>query len=258
MADRNATKSETICDALERDILFGRLRPRERLIEDELIARLDATRHQVRQALVELERRGLVVRPVNRGALVRDFTAEEIAEIGTVRELLHAEAARTIPLPAPPGLLAELERHQARHDAAKASGDVVAVHRANNDFHATLFSACGNRYLAQTIADYADLSLAYRCHLMAIASYTNRAAEEHRAMIAALRDGDREALVTLCVDHTRPALQVYRALRGWDDPGNINASLAAPARPRRSPRPGAARADGPPARSRKSGRRRAP
>jgi DNA-binding GntR family transcriptional regulator len=258
MADRNATKSEMICEALERDILFGRLRPRERLIEDELIARLDATRHQVRQALVELERRGLVVRPVNRGALVRDFTEGEIAEIGAVREVLHAEAARTIPLPAPSALIAELERHQARHDAAGAAGDVIAIHRANNHFHATLFSACGNGFLAQTIADYADLSLAYRCHLMAIASYTARAAEEHRAMIDALRDGNREALVALCVAHTKPAQQVYRALRGWDDPGALSAALSAPERPRKSPRPNAKRSHERVAGSRKRDRRPVP
>lgn len=248
MAERNGTKAEAICDALERDILFGRLRPRERLIEDEIIARLDATRHQVRQALIELERRGLVIRPVNRGALVRDFTAEEIAEIGAMRETLHAEAARTLPLPAAPDLIAELERHQRKHDAATAARDLIAVHRANNDFHATLFSACGNRYLAQTIADYAALSLAYRCHLMAHPTYTDNAAREHRAMIAALRAGDRAALIRLCVEHTRPAQRVYRALRGWDDPATLSAQAPAPTR--KSARPSAGLRDGAPATSR--------
>jgi DNA-binding FadR family transcriptional regulator len=42
-----------IVGAPEEDILFGRLRTRERLIEDERIERFGATRHVVRQALVE-------------------------------------------------------------------------------------------------------------------------------------------------------------------------------------------------------------
>jgi hypothetical protein len=53
------------------DIIFGRLGPGTRLIEDNLIARFGATRHFVRQALVELERMGTVVREEQRcgGAL---------------------------------------------------------------------------------------------------------------------------------------------------------------------------------------------
>ena len=56
-----------IVDKLETDIVFGRLHPRERLIEDDLMARFGAKRHLVRQALVELERMGLVRRTRNRG-----------------------------------------------------------------------------------------------------------------------------------------------------------------------------------------------
>jgi len=223
---RKPTKTaESVSDTLERDILFGRLRPRERLIEDELIARHGATRHQIRQALVELERRGLVIRIANRGAQVRDFTEIEIRDIGAVRELLHSQAADSIPLPAPSGLVANLEKLQRRHEAAVAKRDVVSIHHANNDFHSTLFSACGNPFLAQTIADYSALSLAFRCHLMAMPTYADRAAEEHRQMIAALKSGDRKSLVRLCVEHTRPAQQVYRVLRGWSEPDELTTAL---------------------------------
>jgi len=225
MPRRSLSKVETISDALERDILFGRLRPRERLIEDELIAHHDATRHQIRQVLIELERRGLAVRVANRGAHVRDFAEDEIEDVGAVRELLHAAAAKTIPLPAPADLIAQLERHQQRHDAAVSNRDVVAIHQANNDFHTTLFSACGNRFLAQTIADYAALSLAFRCHLMAMPSYAKHAANEHRQIISALEAGDRKMLVQLCIEHTRPAQQVYRVLRGWDEPSELATAL---------------------------------
>lgn len=41
---------------LEEDIIFGRLAPGARLTEDMLMARYGASRHFVRQALVEMER----------------------------------------------------------------------------------------------------------------------------------------------------------------------------------------------------------
>lgn len=200
---------------LEEDILFGRLRPRERLIEDDLIARFKAKRHAVRQALAELERMGMAVRIRNKGAVVRDFTPEEVEQICAVRELLHSEAAARIPLPAAPGLLAELERLYRAHAAEVAKGNPRGIHRTNNQFHDTLFAACGNAYLAQTIRDYAQLSLAFRCHLMLIPAHAIRARDEHAAIIEAMRSGDRARLVRLCIEHTRPSKQVYMAMRGW-------------------------------------------
>ena len=211
-----------VSDILEWQILFGELKPRERLVEEEIITRLNVTRHQARQALTKLEQRGLVVRVANRGAHVRDFSEEDVRQICAVREMLHAQAASLIPLPASPALIAELEQHQTCHADAVAAGDLKMVHRANNAFHATLFGACGNSYLAQTIADYAAMSLAFRCHLMAIPYFAERAVKEHRQMVAALVAGDRAELIRLCMEHTRPAQDVYRRLRGWAS-GNLSA-----------------------------------
>jgi DNA-binding GntR family transcriptional regulator len=45
-----------VAKVLGEDIIFGRLAPGTRLVEDHLIARFGATRHYIRQALYELER----------------------------------------------------------------------------------------------------------------------------------------------------------------------------------------------------------
>ena len=109
--------------ALEFDILFGNLKPRERLVEDALMQRFSAKRHTVRQALVELERMGIVTRTPNRGAAVRDFAAEEVEEIAEVRATLHRRAAQRMKLPAGAALIAKLEALQRRHDKAVAARD---------------------------------------------------------------------------------------------------------------------------------------
>ena len=44
-------KEDEIVKALEEDIIFGRLAPGTRLIEDALMARFPVTRHFMRQAL---------------------------------------------------------------------------------------------------------------------------------------------------------------------------------------------------------------
>jgi DNA-binding GntR family transcriptional regulator len=205
---------DALVSRISEDILFGRLLPRERLVEDEIIARTGATRHAVRAALQALVRDGLVVHLPNRGAQVRSFTLAEVEEITEVRELLHAEAARRIPLPAPADLLAALGEIEAAHAAAVERGDLSAIHAENDRFHETLFAACGNRYLAAAIRDHARLSLAFRCHAMADPALARQARDEHRAMLEALRSGDREALVRLCIGHTSFAKRAYRRVLG--------------------------------------------
>src|SRR5690606_32587948 len=63
---------ETVVRRLEEEIVLGRLRPRERLLEEDLARAFDTKRHVVRAALAELESMGIVVRQPNRGAAVRD------------------------------------------------------------------------------------------------------------------------------------------------------------------------------------------
>lgn len=91
----------SIARALEEDIIFGRLAPGTRLTEDTLLARFHVTRHFARQAIVQLETMGIVVRERNKGATVRSLTARQVQEIYDVRELLQRQAALWIKLPAP-------------------------------------------------------------------------------------------------------------------------------------------------------------
>ena len=203
-----------VVDNLETDIVFGRLLPRERLIEDELLARFDVKRHVVRQALAELERMGLVVRARHRGAAVAHFTPDEVEQIYGVRCLLETGAARQIALPLPAGRIRELQAIQRRHDAAVANGDALTAFRTNNAFHRALFSMCGNAYLSEAIGYFAQKTHVIRSLSIAKAEYLRKAGDEHRAMIDALMRGDRKRLVELCSGHLdiskRPYIEAYR------------------------------------------------
>ncbi len=64
----------TIAASLEKDIMFGRLGPQQRLVEEDPVMRFAAKRHVVREALAELERLSLIERVPNRGAVVRLYT----------------------------------------------------------------------------------------------------------------------------------------------------------------------------------------
>jgi len=194
---------------LEEDIVFGRRRPRERLIEEDLVAQFGAKKHVVRQALAELERMGLVERKRNKGACVRDYSPEDVQQIFAVREILEAEAARQIPLPAPKSLTDSLRAIYREHSQAVDADDLARAFRVNIRFHQTLFGACGNPYLVEAINTFAFKSHAVRSYSLAKPELLHNARNEHAAMIEAIKQGGRERLVELCIAHLKPPVKAY-------------------------------------------------
>jgi DNA-binding GntR family transcriptional regulator len=203
------SSAEAIAAMLGEDIIFGRLAPGTRLIEDNLMARFGATRHVVRSALAELERTGIAVREKNKGSMVRSLSPQQVREIYEVRELLQRHAALRIPLPASPEVIESLERIHADYVRHLRERDFSGVHDANDRFHLTLFAACGNTYLIESIRHYMWLSLPVRAKKTTDYAHASKSEQEHYLMIQLLKGTDRWALAQLCVDHLQQAKSDY-------------------------------------------------
>jgi DNA-binding GntR family transcriptional regulator len=208
MASEDATALD-VAKVLGEDIIFGRLAPGTRLVEDHLIARFGATRHYIRQALYELERTGIVVREKNKGVAVRSLTPTEVLQIYEVRELLQRQAALRIALPAPAAAIAELERLHDEYARHLRNRHFRGVHEANDRFHLTLFACCGNAYLVDSIKHYMWLSLPVRAKKTADLDHATASERDHFHMIQLLKGTDSWALAQLCVDHLLPAKEGY-------------------------------------------------
>lgn len=200
---------EDIAHALREDIIFGRLPPGTRLVEDHLMARFAASRHFTRQALYELERLGIAVREKNKGVSVRVLTPAEVSQIYEVRELLQRQAALRIPLPASPELIATLERLHEDYVRFLDARDFGALHETNDAFHIVMLSACRNEYLVESIKHYMRLSLPVRSTKTADVEHARQSAQDHYMMIQALKGTDSWALAQLCVDHLQSAKNDY-------------------------------------------------
>lgn len=198
-----------IAEKLEEDVVFGYLHPRERLVEDELCTRFSATRHVVRQALVELENMGLIERRRNVGALVKSYTDKEVTDLYVVRDILETSAASQINFPVPADRIEELVNIQHTHDAAADSGDLRAAFHANIAFHQCLFAMTNNPTLCAAIEDFARRAHVVRFLSMTEPRFLQKARDDHWQIIFALRAQDRAALVTLCRDHLLPSRDAY-------------------------------------------------
>jgi DNA-binding GntR family transcriptional regulator len=196
-----ADEQAEVLRRLEEDIIFGRLGPGARLVEDALMARYGTSRHYIRQAFVQLERTGVVCRAKNIGATVRSYSMEEVRQIYEVREMLTRQAALRILLPAPRELVEKLKAIQAAYVAHAEAGQLTGIHETNDAFHITLFSACGNPYLVRTLQDYMGLTLPMRAKNLADPEGLKLSRRQHDIMIELLQDTDGWALAQLCIDH---------------------------------------------------------
>jgi DNA-binding GntR family transcriptional regulator len=206
---REKTMADVIATGLEEDIVLGRRHPRERLIEQDLCDRFNTHRGDVRLALFELEKKGIVQRIPNRGAIVRDLTPKEVIEIYAVREELEVMAVRILPFPVPPTRLAELKKIQTRHAAAISNDDMLTVFYANLDFHQTLFELCGNACLIEAIKTLERKIYGIRFYANAFPEALEQARRDHVDMIEALRDSRRDELIKLTRQHLKPSPQAY-------------------------------------------------
>jgi DNA-binding GntR family transcriptional regulator len=207
-------EQDALVSQLKQEIIFGRLRPRERLVEDELTAKFGASRHQIRGAFAELEKLGLVIRRPNKGVVVRDYSAEEIEHFFEVGALLQAEAARRIPLPLDGETMKRIEQVHGRFCAAVDRLDFEVVSETTIAFHRVIAEASNNKCLSDVIQQIWTATLAVRCYAMAIPEQMVRIRHEHSQILEALRTGNRRELIRLCVDHSWPALDAYKRLHG--------------------------------------------
>ena len=198
-----------IARSIEEDIVLGRRQPRERLVEQDLSDLFHTHRGDVRLALFELEKKGLVERIPNRGAMVRGLTPSEVKQIYAVREEVEVMAVRIIPFPVSTTDIARLEELQRQHAKAIANGEMLTVFYSNLRFHQALFGLCGNACLIETIDLLAQKVYGIRSYANAFPEQLDRARRDHLDMIKALRDSQREELIALTRRHLKPSPQAY-------------------------------------------------
>lgn len=198
-----------VVEQLEEDVVFGRLRPRERMIEEDLVERFKVKRHIIRQALIELERMGIVVRQRGKGARVCEFSPREVENLYGLRALLEDKAIQLMPLPADKELIRELTAIHRAHTKAVKSGDLREIFRSNIRFHQVLYEACGNPYLTEAINLYATKANVIRFYVGRDPRMFVGSRDQHSEMIEALKSGDRELLRKICAEHLKPSPKAY-------------------------------------------------
>ena len=197
-----------------KDLVYERLReslidltfaPGEPLREAALVERFGVSKTPIREALVRLEREGLVEIAPYRGARARTYNQADVREFYEVREILEAECVRRVTQESDAGIREALTRNVNSSASALERGDLRAVAERLDEFGALLLSQMQNGMVT-------DLLERLQAHLKRIArgdlgkEHFGSVLAEHREILGAIIARDAEGAQTLLRRHLQHLL----------------------------------------------------
>jgi DNA-binding GntR family transcriptional regulator len=178
------TSAIRVHDALRAAILEGEIAPGARLRAEALAERFGTSRTPIREALLMLEREGLVSVEPHRGAIVRSFDPADLLDLYEVRALIEPYAA----LRAATRITTEqLERMRVLCDKAERRGTKVTDQIAyNEEFHRIVTEAAQSPRLTSALRAVAGIPREFRTAFWANEEQRAQSLFCHRELVSAL------------------------------------------------------------------------
>ena len=185
-----AGPSRRVCDAIEDDILTGKLPPGAKLDEARLCARFEVSRTPIREALRHLAERGMVELIRNRGAFVAEMSLAQLVEMFEVMAALEGTCGRLCARRVTAELKHDLEAGHEACAAATRQGDADEYYYANEAFHDVIYRGCQNRFLADEAGALRRRLQAYRRMQLRFPKRIRDSFDEHQGIVDAILTGD--------------------------------------------------------------------
>lgn len=209
MGEDDASLVAQVYVTIRERIIHGEYAPGSRLRERNLAIDLAASRIPVREALVQLQADGFVVTYPRRGAVVRQLTLRDIAELFDLRLSLEVFAARQAARAISDGHdPQQLRDGLAAADAATESRDADAIALTNAALHEIIVATTGNILLRDIMRPISGRTR----WLFRLTSDRDPGDQqhEHHELFAAILDGDVEMAGAIAYAHIergrRPSL----------------------------------------------------
>lgn len=178
-------------------IIEGRLRPGDDLNSVALSNRFQSSRTPVREALMILEKEGLVTIPPRRRPHVARVSLREVREIYQVRTHLYMLVAELIVAQASDEALQALRVQQARLEEAASAGDRDAYFWSNLSFRATEAEICGNTPLRRLLDSLGLRTLQARHQSLTYPGRMEQSARDHARLVRAYEERDAPLAIAL-------------------------------------------------------------
>ena len=201
------TTSSIIADRIRGAVLDGTFGPGAQLGEAQLANQLNVSRGPVREAMQRLIAEGLLRNERHRGVFVIELDESDVTDIYLARGAIEQAAARQLTGASDAAVLAELDAKLHQMAEVVETGDWAKVAELDLQFHETMIAATGSKRL---IRMFRTLISETRLCLMTLEdAYPQRreVVDEHRDIVAAMRNGDADEVGDLLDAHFAHAVR---------------------------------------------------
>lgn len=189
----NAPISTSLLAKLQRDILTGKLRPGQKLTEQDLCREYEVSRTPVREALRQLESDGLVENVLNRGAFVIGMSDQDFEDMFEMRRAYEIQAVRWAIERITEEEMEALEETFEFMEFYTMRNDIDKMLVINSGFHQTIYEASHNRMLRKQLASYQNYLKYKGADSVYDDNYLMTVLEEHSEIFRAFKRKDPEA-----------------------------------------------------------------
>jgi len=200
---RPVSQAQKLRDALEEEIVNGKLRPGDRLDEAALAERFAVSRTPIREAFKALVGSGLVETIPNRGTFVASLGLPQLIEMFEVMAELEGMCARLAARRISERQTSELQSLLDNCATAQQQGDPDAYYYENERFHDCIYRASHNAFLAQQARQLQTRLKPYRRLQLRVRNRAARSLEEHRRIVEAILAGDGRSAEQHIKDHVQ-------------------------------------------------------
>lgn len=192
---------DSVAKKLRDDVLSGRYKAGERIVEREVAEQLGLSRGPIRDALRQLHNEGLVTIAPRRGARVASLSREDTAQTIEIRAALEPLAVKFMFESNATAPFVELEACLERLAEASAGGDWSGLVELDMKFHETVFDLSGSPLLRR-MWDSMRIPLlqTFRMHRSFYDS-GDQVVRSHRLLLDDLSSGDLERAQAASREH---------------------------------------------------------
>lgn len=182
--------ADSVFDELHRQILRLELPPGTKLSEFDVARALDVSRQPVRDAFYRLSKLGFITIRPQRATVVSAISERAVMQSRFIRMSIEAETARVACKTLTDRDFAAIEEIVAAQAHAVAAQDPVAFHHLDDKFHQEICERSGTGFaweIAREMKSHMD-----RVRFLSLPFASERAFEEHKDILAAIRSRDEE------------------------------------------------------------------
>lgn len=192
---------DVVFNTLRQEILTGKLRPGERLMEIHLADKLGVSRTPIREAIRKLELEGLVIMIPRRGAEVAQITLKSLEDVMEVRRALDVLAIELACERMNEEDLHSLFQACENFNAAVKTKDTRKIAEADVAFHDIIVLSTGNARLIQLVNNLSEQMYRYRFEYLKDSAPHALLQQEHREMYRSISQKDKTAAAAAVKKH---------------------------------------------------------